>query len=57
MRGYRFVLMRKEIPINGSTLSNGEDEQMLKMMEAKGWFRMADKTKPSLFAMIKELLN
>ena len=49
--------MRKEVPVNGNTLSNGEDEQMLQMMEAKGWYRMADKTKPSLFAAIRELLG
>ena len=57
MRGIRIVVMRKEIPVNGDTLSNGEDEEMLQMMEAKGWVRRWDLTKPSIFVTVKQALQ
>jgi len=55
MKGMRFVLLRKEIPIGHDTLNNGEDEQMLTMMVQKGWTVLADKTKPSIIATRREM--
>ena len=55
MKGMRFVLLRKEIPVGHDTLNNGEDEQMIDMMVQKGWRVLADKTKPSVVATLREM--